>query len=192
MVISLADLERKMGNGCPVELLAKELDWRDFEGLVAEIFSANGFRTFRNFRFSSNGRRYEVDVVALERPKAIVVDCKHWGMRPGKSSSLKNAATDQLRRAVELSKRIHEFPKMSVYEWGSVDTTPILVTLYQEGITENGGVLVVPLFRLNSFLDELRSGLFDSFKIRSEIPTLQQWAQQKLEKGCGDTGRQPL
>jgi hypothetical protein len=173
MGISLEELKSKMQRGSSVEELTKELDWKDFEGLVSEIFSANGFRTFRNVRFTSNKRRFEVDVVALERPRIVAVDCKHWGLRPGKNSQLRSAAMEQLRRAVELSSKIHELPRMDVSQWGESNITPLIVTLHQEGIVESGGVLVVPVFRLNAFVDELRNGLFDSLK--TKIQTLYSW-----------------
>lgn len=180
MDFSLEELEAGMRRGIPVEDLLKEFGWKDFEGVVAEIFSANGFRTFRNLRFSSRKRRYEVDVVALERPRAVVADCKHWGLRPGKGSALKAASLNQLNRAVELSKKIQELPVLGIGGWGTFCAVPILVTLHQEGITENGGVLVVPLFRLNSFVDELRSGLFDSMQTR--IQTIYSWCNREDER----------
>jgi hypothetical protein len=171
--ISLEDLKAKMKGGAGIEDLTKELNWKDFEGLVAEVFSANGFRTFRNFRFSSRKRRYEVDVIALERPRAVVVDCKHWGIRAGKNSALRAAALAHLNRTVELSGKLQEFPAMNVQDWGEVTAIPMLVTLYQERISENAGVLVVPLFKLNTFVDELRNGFFESLKVK--VMTMYSW-----------------
>jgi hypothetical protein len=171
--ISLEDLKAKMKAGVGIEELTKKLDWKDFEGLVAEVFSANGFRTFRNFRFSSKKRRYEVDVIALERPRAVVVDCKHWGIRVGKSSALRVAALAHLNRTVEFSWKLQEFPAMNVQDWGEVSAIPVMVTLYQERISENAGVLVVPLFKLNAFIDELRNGFFESLK--AKVMTMYSW-----------------
>jgi hypothetical protein len=162
----LTELEERMRNGVAFEDITKELEWRDFEGLVSDVFSENGFRTFRNFRFSSKKRRYEVDVVALERPRIVLVDCKHWRIRLGKASALKIAASAHLARAKEFGKKLQEFIELGVVEWNCIIIIPILVTLYQERITENGGVLVVPVFKLNSFIEELRSGYFDTIKIK--------------------------
>jgi hypothetical protein len=179
--ISLEELKCKMQGGSSVEEIAKVMDWMDFEGLVSEIFSANGFRTFRNIRFTSKKRRFEVDVVALERPRVVAADCKHWGLRLGKSSQLRSAAMDQLRRAVELSCKMQELPGMDVGEWAEVRTTPILVTLYQERIQESSGVLVVPFFQLNSFVDQLRNGMFDSMRVK--IQTLYSWNFGSIRTG---------
>jgi hypothetical protein len=171
--ISLAELEERIRSGVAFEDATKDLEWRDFEGLVSEVFSENDFRTFRNFRFSSKKRRYEVDVVALERPRIVVVDCKHWRIRLGKASALKAAASAHLGRAVEFGNKLQEFADLGVGDWRSITIIPILVTLYQERITENEGVLVVPVFKLNSFVEELRSGFFDSIKVK--VFTIGSW-----------------
>lgn len=158
----MAELEARMRSGGALEEITKDLDWKDFEGLVSEVFSENGFRTYRNFRFSSKKRRYEVDVVALERPRIVIVDCKHWGIRLGKVAALKVAASAHLARAIEFGNKLQEFVCADDGEWRAAKVIPILVTLYQERIVENEGVLVVPVFKLNSFVEELRSGYFDS------------------------------
>jgi len=171
--ISLAELEESIKSGVAFEDVTKDLEWRDFEGLVSDVFSENGFRTFRNFRFSSKKRRYEVDVVALERPRIVVADCKHWRIRLGKASALKVAASSHLARAVEFGNKLQEFAEMGVGGWHRITIIPILVTLYQERIMENDGVLVVPIFKLNSFVEELRSGFFDSIKVK--VFTIGSW-----------------
>ena len=158
----MVEFEARMRRGGALEEITKDLDWKDFEGLVSEVLLENGFRTFRNFRFSSKKRRYEVDVVALERPRIVIVDCKHWRIRLGKVSALKVAASAHIARAIELGNKLQEFARLDVGHWGAAKVIPILVTLYQERIMENEGVLVVPVFKLNSFVEELRSGYFDS------------------------------
>jgi hypothetical protein len=163
--LSLTELEARMRGGVALEEITKDLDWRDFEGFVSEVLSENGFRTFRNFRFSSKKRRYEVDVVALERPRIVIVDCKHWGIRLGKVSALKVAASAHQERTMEFGNKLQELAHIDATKWGTAKIIPILVTLYQERIVEKEGVLVVPIFKLNSFLEELRSGYFDSTTI---------------------------
>ena len=161
----------KKGHG--VEDLVKNAHWKDFEGIVSEVFSTNGFKTLRNFRFSSNKKRYEIDVIALERPYIIFADCKHWGLRIGKGSALKAASLNQLRRAKELIKKLQEFPQIDVGSWNEIKAIPLLVTLYEERICQNEGVLIVPIFRLNTFVEEMRSCYFDS--ISPNVVTLKNW-----------------
>ena len=162
-----------MRNGIDVEDLTKELSWQDFEGIVSEVFSANGFRTFRNFRFSSNKKRYEVDVVGILKPRIMLADCKHWGIRLGKPSALKTAATEQVKRGSEFCNKLQEFNKLKVEDWTVVTAIPVLITLYQERIIQNDGAMIVPIFKLNAFIEEMRNGLFDSASVK--IPRVTSW-----------------
>lgn len=172
---SLTELWSLLRRGVPLEEALKNLGWRDFEGVVSDAFEASGFRTLRNLRFSHNKKRYEIDVVAMERPRLVLADCKHWGLRSGKSSALKTACLAQLRRAVDLGKKAHEVPGIDIGLWGEATIVPCIVTLHEERIIENGGVLVVPLSRLNSFIEELRSGYFDSLK--AKMMTMYSWME---------------
>jgi hypothetical protein len=172
---SLEELSSMLRKGVSLEEATKDLEWKDFEGVVSDAFEANGFRTMRNLRFSHEKRRYEVDVVALERPRLVAVDCKHWGLRPGKGSALRAASLAQLKRAVNLGKKAQEVQGIDIGGWGEVTLVPCIVTLYEERIVESGGVLVFPLAKLNSFIEELRSGYFDF--LRAKIMTMYSWMQ---------------
>lgn len=173
--LSIEELRSMLQRGVSFEEATKKLGWKDFEGLVSDAFEASGFRTLRNLRFSHNKKRYEIDVVALERPRLIAVDCKHWGLRTGKGSALKAASLAQLRRAMDLGRKAQEIPGMNIGVWGEATIVPCIVTLYEERIVENGGVLIVPLSRLNAFIEELRSGYFDSLK--AQMMTMYSWLQ---------------
>jgi len=170
---SLEELSSMLRKGVSLEEATKDLEWKDFEGVVSDAFEANGFRTMRNLRFSHEKRRYEVDVVALERPRLVAVDCKHWGLRAGKGSALRAASLAQLKRAVNLGKKAQEVPGIDIVGWGEVTLVTCIVTLYEERVVESGGVLVVPLSKLNSFIEELRSGYFDF--LRAKIMTMYSW-----------------
>jgi len=170
---SLEELSSMLQRGVALEEATKDLGWKDFEGVVSDAFEANGFRTIRNLRFSHDKRRYEVDVVALERPRLVAVDCKHWGLRAGKGSALRAASLAQLKRAVNLGKKAQEIPGIDIGGWGEAALVPCIVTLYEERVVENGGVLVVPLSKLNSFIEELRSGYFDF--LRAKVMTMYSW-----------------
>jgi hypothetical protein len=172
---SIEELSSMLHKGVPLEEATKDLEWKDFEGVVSDAFEANGFRTIRNLRFSHEKKRYEVDVVALERPRLVAVDCKHWGLRAGKGSALRAASLAQLKRAVNLGKKAQEVPGMDMGGWGEATVVPCIVTLYEERVVENGGVLVVPISKLNSFIEELRSGYFDFLK--AKIMTMYSWMQ---------------
>lgn len=161
----LKEVLERMERGITAAGLVEGLCWKDFEGFAAEIFSENGFAVLRNLRFIAERRRYEIDVVAFQRPRAVLVDCKHWGMRAGKSSGIRDAAARQRLRAYHFEgKMVQIFPDAA--EWGRASIIPVIVTLHQEAVTEHNGVFVVPIFKLNEFIDEARCGIFDAKEVK--------------------------
>ncbi|MDD1775854.1 MAG: NERD domain-containing protein [Candidatus Methanomethylicus sp.] len=160
----LEEIEKKIKKGKDLEEAARDFSWQDFEAAVSEVLSANGFRIFRNFRFSSNKRRFEIDVIAISKPRIMLIDCKHWGIRLGKTSAIRSAATAQTNRSAEFSKKLAEFVDFGLEEWKDAIIIPLILTLYQEQVVENDGSVVVPFFKLNSFIEESRNGIFD-FKV---------------------------
>ncbi|MBC7113277.1 MAG: restriction endonuclease [Candidatus Methanomethyliales bacterium] len=154
-----------------MEEILRRAGWKDFEELTSDIMREAGFLTFRNFRFSSRRKRYEIDVIALENPRIILVDCKRWDLRPGKSSALRASASKHLRRSLEFLGKIQEFRSLNISNWKRVILIPIIVTLYDEGIVEYERVLIVPIFKMTSFLEEARDGIFD--QITAQISNLE-------------------
>ena len=63
-------------NGVPIEEVSRYIDWKDFEGLVAEILDSKHFDVLRNFRMTKP--TMEIDVVGVRLGIAILIDCKHW------------------------------------------------------------------------------------------------------------------
>ncbi|MBC7120218.1 MAG: restriction endonuclease [Candidatus Methanosuratus sp.] len=160
-------IRENMERGAPLEELVKDLCWKDFEGFAADIFSENGFIVYRNVRFAtgSGRRRYEIDVAAFQRPRVVLVDCKHWGVRAGKSSGIRGAAVKQGIRAHQFEGKLPEvFPEATAWERALV--IPVIVTLHQEEVIEHNGVFVAPIFKLNQFIEELRCGIFDGREIK--------------------------
>ncbi len=65
-------------SGAPIEEASRDVDWKDFEGLVAEILESKNFEVIRNFRMRKP--TMEIDVVGMHLGVAVLVDCKHWKM----------------------------------------------------------------------------------------------------------------
>ena len=141
--MDIETMERDLRKGMDIEEILDSVDWKGFEDFCAEVFERHSWTVKRNLRFKTS-RRYEIDIVATKGRLAIAADCKHWGMRPGKVAGLRNAAKMQSERAEELPLSERDFGDKKVY--------PILITLFQEDITKEDGVWIVPAYRLNSFL----------------------------------------
>ncbi|MGC9058804.1 MAG: restriction endonuclease [Candidatus Aenigmatarchaeota archaeon] len=139
--MKLEEIEQLIKSGKTLEEILKLIDWKEFEEKVEEIFKIHGFKTIRNFRFKTK-KRYEIDLVAEKDYVIFAVDCKKWSRGRYKISELKKFAVKQKERALEL-KNFFKTEK---------DVIPLILTLYDEGINEFEGTLIIPSFKLNNFL----------------------------------------
>ena len=126
-------------NGFPLDEISIVLDWRDFEGLTAEILSSKNFAVIKNLMLTKP--RMEIDVVGIRLGIAILIDCKHW--KQYSSSSLKSAVHKQIERT-----------KQYVAKTSGSMAVPVIVTLYQDKINFIDKVPIVPIFQFSSFIDE--------------------------------------
>ena len=120
-----------------LQTLSKQVKWQYFEKLVGWIFEQNGFSVKVNF-VSKNPRR-QYDVVAEKFNKIFIVDCKKWKGNRYKATQLKYAIKKHLERCGHFE--------------AEKQKTPLIVTLLDEDITEYGGIQIVPIDKLNTFLN---------------------------------------
>ena len=125
--------------GFPIDELSSGLDWRDFEGLTAEILSAKNFAIVKNLIMTKP--RMEIDVVGIRLGIAILIDCKHWNKYS--ISSLNLAVSKQIERT-----------KMYVEKTPGSIGVPVIVTLSQDKINFIENVPIVPITKFSSFIDE--------------------------------------
>lgn len=135
----------------------KNLDWKNFEKVVQEIFEVNGFRVRRNFRFKTK-KRYEIDILAIKDNFNFCVDCKRLGKGRYKKSEIVKAVKKQEERSEELKKflEINLLAKESL-KIKSMKFYPLLVTLFEEEVIKENETFVVPVWKLNSFLNEVET-----------------------------------
>ncbi|MFX1563904.1 MAG: restriction endonuclease [Promethearchaeota archaeon] len=149
--------------GQPERKILDSLTWQEFEEFVSAIFDRHGFFIHHRYRFTIS-RKYEIDVIASRKPVLFFVDCKHYGIRKGKSSVLRNAVEDQLERTKVLATHFaaHQ-AKLNCLKWDKVILLPLLVTMLHEDLIYHEKIPIVPAAKLNAFildyhkaLDELR------------------------------------
>jgi len=133
--IAVALLEK----GSPIDEISIALDWRDFEGLTAEILSSKNFAVMKNLMLTKP--RMEIDVVGVRLGIAILIDCKHW--KRYSTSSLSTAVKKQIERT-----------KQYVAKTAGSMAVPVIVTLYHDKIDFIDKVPIVPIFQFSSFIDE--------------------------------------
>ncbi len=131
-------------SGAPIEKVSLYVNWKDFEGLVAEILDSKNFDVSRNFRMKKPST--EVDVVASRLGIAILIDCKHW--KRMNRSALQTIVTKQIERV-----------KQYVSNTNDTIAVPVIVTLYQEEISFINRVPIVSILQFSSFIDEFYGSL---------------------------------
>jgi len=119
-----------------LESLGHAVKWQYFERLVAWVFEQNGFEVEHNkvVVFDDRSRR-QFDVVARGFGKVYSVECKKQ-QKLQISSAMDKHAERSLRLAENLG----------------TEVIPVIVTLYDE--VEDAALPVIPLMKLNSFLNE--------------------------------------
>ena len=130
--------------GYPVDEISVALNWRDFEGLTAEILSSKNFAVLKNLMLTKP--RMEIDVVGIRLGVAILIDCKHW--KRYSASSL----TAAVKKQIERTKRYVEKTPGAI-------AVPVIVTLYEDKIGFIENVPIVPISQFSSFIDEFYGNL---------------------------------
>ena len=131
-------------NGEQIEQVSEYLDWKDFEGLVAQILEEKGFATIKNMILTKP--RMEIDVVGINHRIAMQIDCKHW--KKLSQSALNTIVKKQIKRV-----------KHYVSKTNDAIAVPVIVTLYNERINFINKVPIVPVQQLSSFIDEFYGNL---------------------------------
>ena len=133
-------------SGVPIEEASRDVDWKDFEGLVAEILESKNFEVTRNFRMKKP--TMEIDVVGIHLNTAVLIDCKHW--KRMSNSALEKIVLKQIERV-----------KHYVTSTNENMAAPVIVTLYQEATKFVNRVPIVPIIQFSSFIDEFYGNLED-------------------------------
>lgn len=131
-------------NGFPLDEIAVFLNWKDFEGLTAEILASKNFAVIKNLILTKP--RMEIDVIGIRLGIAMLIDCKHW--KRYNSSTLTEAVKKQVART-----------KHYISKTPGAMAVPVIVTLYQDKIDFIDRVPIVPIFQFSSFVDEFYGNL---------------------------------
>lgn len=130
--------------GGPLDEISILLNWKDFEGLVAEILYSKNFAIIKNLILTKP--RMEIDVIGIRLGVAMLVDCKHW--KRYSSSALSSAVKKQIERT-----------KHYILKTPGAIAVPVIVTLYHDKIDFIDKVPIVPIFQFSSFVDEFYGNL---------------------------------
>jgi Holliday junction resolvase len=129
-----------------LQKVSKEVVWQNFERLAAFIFEKNDFQIKTNIVKTSNKKRRQYDVIAEKKDKTFLIECKKWAGNRTRLSALRAAAKKHIERS--------EFYRNLTNE----NVIPIIVTLIEEEIRFIEGVPIIPILKLNSFINEEDKG----------------------------------
>ncbi|MCS7385492.1 MAG: restriction endonuclease [archaeon GB-1867-005] len=155
--------------GADVQSVALTLNWREFEDICARAFQIHGYDVYRNFRFAVWRHRYEIDVIGIREPLIICVDCKRWSA--GRFSAVRKSALRHFERLEALSICRSALTRLGIYGWPRAIFIAAILSIYEDKIKIYEGIPIVPVFKFNSFLNELPIGLSELRKIEIKMPS---------------------
>ncbi|MEM7819744.1 MAG: restriction endonuclease [Candidatus Aenigmatarchaeota archaeon] len=133
-------MEFKINSVDELEKISNKAKWQYFERLVSFIFEQNDFDVKHNVVLISKKKKRQYDVIAIKYDKTFVVECKKW--RKNNIFSLKRAIVDH-------KKKCNFYKRLTKQK----NIIPIIVTLSEENITAYENVIIVPIMKLNWFLN---------------------------------------
>ena len=140
--------------GADFQTVSQSLGWLEFEELAAYVFEMNGYSVLRRFRFHAEGRRWEMDVLALRRPYVVCAECKHWTKGIGNSTA-RGIIETHIEKTEVFSRHLPELSKrIKVQGWGTATVVPVALTLSPTDMSIYRRVPSVSILALPNFLDE--------------------------------------
>ena len=155
-----------------LKLVSELLDYGGFELLVNKILFKNNYKVLNNFRFSDKSnfkiktaqKRYEIDVIGINKKFVLFIDAKQWKHKDS-YSSMNKAADLQIQRIIALKNNPEAFSKLiqkllginaKLKHYLPFTLIPIIVTLEDNAYKLNDNqVPLVSIYFLNAFLQEL-------------------------------------
>jgi len=157
--------------GADFQTVSQSLGWLEFEELAAYVFEMNGYSVLRRFRFQADGRRWEMDVLALRWPYIVCAECKHWTKGIGNSTA-RGIIETHIEKTEVFSRRLPELSKkIKAQGWGTATVVPVALTLSPTDMSIYRRVPSVSILALPSFLDEFGGQLERLIHHVVELPT---------------------
>ena len=141
--------------GADIEVISNLLCWQEFEEIAAYALKNNGYSVQNNVRFKQGGRRWEIDVVGCKKPLVVCVDCKHWGHAIA-ASALTKIVDTQVDRTEAFADFLPNIKlQMSCTQWEKAKFVPVVLSLVQGAYKYVHEVPVVPVLKLQDFINQL-------------------------------------
>lgn len=143
--------EHLIREGHDFQRVSNAFTWQEFENFASLLLRENGYRVIRHLVFKSRMGRREIDLIAWNENSCLLVDCKHWERRLTRSSTEKVAAA-QVERARLLAEHPEVLERNGFSKCDGRFVLPILITLVESEQRIVDGVPIVPVLKLQNFL----------------------------------------
>jgi hypothetical protein len=171
---------RAIEAGADSEAVSRCLGWLEFEELSARVFEANGFRVMRRFRFTAEGRRWELDLLAVCAPYLVCGECKHWGKGMGNQTA-RGIIETHLEKTEVFTKYIEGLrERIGICGWSRAVAIPIALTLSATPMEIYRRVPSVSVLSLPSFISEFGGQLERLANFKLELTPMK--AEKKKTK----------
>jgi Holliday junction resolvase-like predicted endonuclease len=142
-------------SGADFERVSKWLGWLEFEEMVAYTFEENGYRVKRRYRFQTEGRRWEIDVLAMKKPLIVCAECKHWAKGLGNMTA-RRIVEGHMEKVRVMSEHASELKRVKLSGWGKTTFLPMTLSLIPARNKIYRKIPVVSVFELPRFLGEFQ------------------------------------
>jgi hypothetical protein len=141
--------------GVDIERVSKYLDWLEFEEMVAYTFEENGYHVKRRYRFQAEGRRWEIDVLALKKPLVVCAECKHWAKGLGDTTA-RRIVEKHMEKVRVMSEHISKLRRVKLTKWNKAIFIPMTLSLIPNRNKIYRRIPLVSVFELPRFLSEFQ------------------------------------
>ena len=164
--------------GADFESVSRSLGWKEFEEISAKVLEENLFRVLRRFRFTAEGRRWEIDLLAVKAPYLVCAECKHWGKGMGNQTA-RGIVKTHLEKTEVLSRFLESLNRrIGIESWSRATLVPMVLTLSATPMEIYRRVPSVSVLALPSFIAEFDGQLerLANFKVglTPAVPNLKQ------------------
>ena len=172
---------RAVRAGADLERVSRSLGWLEFEEMVAYTFEENGYDVSRRFRFQADGRRWEIDVLAVRGPLLVCAECKHWASGLGNMTA-RRIVESHLEKVRVLSENAGSVAGRLKLNGGRAVFIPLALSLQPARNKIYRRIPVVSVFELPSFLDEFEGQMDWLASFPVDLPTPEPKMRQTVLK----------
>jgi len=146
--------------GADIQQVSDLLCWQEFEEITAMALRNNDFTVYKNVRFKTASRKWEIDVIGCKRPIVVCIDCKHWGhaISPSTLGKIAQAQADRTKALTETlpNPKLH----LECTKWPTTHFIPAILSLIPNNTKYHNNIPIVPILQLQDFLTQLPAYIY--------------------------------